>query len=206
MLPDSLLVLIFIFAVPILVILGMFTTHRLRLFRQKAPQERVRLQRRFLRTFALLLVLLALGKFVLDLAYIRGGDPIASNQASAASTLRTINTALVSYAATYERGFPDTLTKLGPPSSGQPDADHAGLFDWVFLGGSDGRTPTIFTKYGYKFLYQPGVAVEGRIAAYTITADPLQGEPKGQRFFYTDESAVIRANTIRPATISDSPI
>ena len=44
---------------------------------------------------------------------------IAANEASAVGSLRTINTAEVTYASTYpSNGFASALTTLGPPSGG----------------------------------------------------------------------------------------
>ena len=126
-----------------------------------------------------------------------------SNESSATSTLRSLNTAMVTYSSTYERGFPDSLGKLGPPLAGQPDANNADLVDPVMAGRGPGGTSNSFTRNGYKFVFTPGPGP--RITTYVIHADPLERGVSGQRSFYTDETAVIRANATAPATASDQP-
>ena len=72
---------------------------------------------------------------------------IAANEASAVYSIRTINTAQVTYATTYPTvGYSDDLSKLGAPTSGETSAANAGVLDWV-LGCS---TP-VCPKSGYDF-------------------------------------------------------
>src|SRR5208282_3552726 len=61
---------------------------------------------------------------------------IAANQASAVGSLRTLNTAEVTYSTTYNTGYSATLGDLGPPaaSSPTPTASFAGLIDEVLSG------------------------------------------------------------------------
>jgi len=60
---------------------------------------------------------------------------IAANQASAVGSLRTLNTAEVTYATTFNTGYTSTLGDLGPPSAGVlPTATAAGLIDSVLSG------------------------------------------------------------------------
>ena len=40
---------------------------------------------------------------------------IAANQASAVGSLRTLNTAQITYASTYNTGYSDSLANLAPP-------------------------------------------------------------------------------------------
>ncbi len=62
---------------------------------------------------------------------------IAANQASAVGSLRTLNTAEITYATTYNTGYTATLGNLGPPAAGaNPVATAAGLIDSVLSGGS----------------------------------------------------------------------
>jgi type IV pilus assembly protein PilA len=132
---------------------------------------------------------------------------VAGNEASAIATLRTLNTAGITYASTYNVGFSDTLTRLGSPSEGkQPTASSADLVDEVLSGQANG-TPTTFTKNGYRFTYTPGVGGFGQIASYTITAQPVEYGVSGLRSFFTDQSAVLRGTEEnRPATERDNPI
>jgi len=119
---------------------------------------------------------------------------MAANEASAVGSLRTINTACIAYSTTYG-GFPSNLSNLG--SSGAIGSTSADLIDNVLAGG---------TKTGYTFSYTPGPVVGGIIAVYTLTGSPIAPNQTGQRFFFTDESAVIRFNVSALATVSDAPL
>ena len=119
-------------------------------------------------------------------------NPLAS---AAASTLRTLNTAIVSYASTYpETGFPPNLAALSGEDNEEATPEHARLIDSVFM-----RSPAV--KAGYEFRYT--VIGAGH---YQITATPLQFS-EGSRSFFTDETCVIRSTTEnRPATVNDPPL
>ncbi len=124
---------------------------------------------------------------------------IAANQASAVGSLRTLNTAEITYSSTYNQGFTQTLGYLAPPSnaSANPMATAAGLIDSVLAAGS---------KSGYSFTYSPGGSDStGRINTYTITAVPISSST-GTNYYYTDQSGVIRQNSTTTAAASDSPI
>src|SRR5271157_604511 len=57
---------------------------------------------------------------------------ITANQISAVGSLRTLNTAEVTYATTYNTGYSATLGDLGPPAAGaNPVATAAGLLDEI---------------------------------------------------------------------------
>jgi prepilin-type N-terminal cleavage/methylation domain-containing protein len=133
---------------------------------------------------------------------------IAANEASATSSLRTINTAEVTFASTYNSGFSDTLQRLGAPAAGaQPTDAAADLLDPVLSGNSTGGSATTFAKSGYNFLYTPqSGAAYGVIASYTLNADPQARGSSGGRSFFTDQSAVVRGNPTAQATVSDTPI
>jgi type II secretory pathway pseudopilin PulG len=124
---------------------------------------------------------------------------IAANQASAVGSLRTLNTAAITYATAYNNGYPVSLSALGPPlSSAPPDADAAGLIDQVLVSG---------TKSGYVFTYSPGEKDErGRVGSYSIRADPLTPGTTGQNHYFTDQTGVIRQQTDRPADEQSPPI
>ena len=123
---------------------------------------------------------------------------IAANQASAVGSLRTINTAEITYASTYNAGYsPGTdLLTLGPGAT-PPTASLAGLIDSVLAGG---------TKSGYAFVYAAGSAPAGRVDTYTLNANPTTPGTTGSNYYFTDESGVIRQNSTTGATASDSPI
>ncbi len=124
---------------------------------------------------------------------------IAANQASCVGSLRTLNTAEVTYTSTYNMGYSPTLLDLGPPAAGaQPTSTTAGLIDSVLAAG---------VKSGYTIAYTPAAAdTSGRINNYTFTGVPVSLGSTGQNFYFTDETNVIRFNTSATAAASDSPI
>jgi prepilin-type N-terminal cleavage/methylation domain-containing protein len=122
---------------------------------------------------------------------------IAANQASAVGSLRTLNTAEITYSSTYNVGFTVTLGYLGPPASGNPTSTAAGLIDSVLSAGA---------KSGYTFAYAPGASdATGRIDTYAFTAIPVSSNT-GTNYYYTDQSGVIRQNSTTTAAATDSPI
>jgi prepilin-type N-terminal cleavage/methylation domain-containing protein len=131
---------------------------------------------------------------------------IAANQASAVGSLRTLNTAEVTYATTYNTGYTGTLGNLGPNTAGQsPVATAAGLIDSVLSGGA--ATATMSSKSGYSFVYTPAATdASGRIDVYSITATPLAVGTTGTNFYFTDQSGVIRQNSTAVAGSTDSPL
>ena len=131
-----------------------------------------------------------------------------ANEASATATLRTYNTAEITFASTYNKGFTEGLNRLATPLGGaQPDVYHADMVDPILSGMSEGGTNLSMTKNGYKFTYTPGSGAFGQIASYTITAEPVEYGVSGKRSFYTDQSAVIRVTPDnRPANAGDNPL
>ena len=123
---------------------------------------------------------------------------IAANQASAVGSLRTLNTAEITYSSTYNVGFTYTMSYLAPPAAGaNPTSTAAGLIDSVLSGGS---------KSGYSFAYSPGASDStGRINTYQITAVPITNST-GTNYYFTDQSGVIRQNSTTTAASTDSPI
>lgn len=123
---------------------------------------------------------------------------MAANEASAVSTLRTYNTAMVTYATKCQNaGFPGSVQNLGP---GSGDCQGANLVGAV-LAAPDA------TKSGYRFFYSPGLADNlGRVVSYTITADPITDDTTGTRHFFADESGVIRVSRGVPATVESPPL
>ena len=124
---------------------------------------------------------------------------IAANQSSAVGSLRTLNTAEVTYSSTYGTGFSVTMAYLQPDPSGgtNPSSTAAGLIDSVLASGS---------KSGYTFTYTPGASdSSGRINTYTFNANPITSST-GTNYYYTDQSGVIRQNSTQAAASTDSPI
>ena len=114
---------------------------------------------------------------------------------AAASMLRTLNTAMVTYSTEYpDQGYPSALRALSGQENDEPTQDHAMLVDQAFL-----QEPAV--RNGYLFHY-----IRISHDAYQITATPLQFT-EGSQSFFTDESAVIRVTQeSRPATAQDPPL
>ena len=140
---------------------------------------------------------------------------IAANEASAVGSLRTINTAEVTYASTYpEAGF-TSLQMLG--GTGTAAAQNNGLLLDAILGctAGDGTAGGLCQKSGYKFDVVPsgGSGTFGSMgptdspyATYVANAQPVTVDQTGKRFFYTDSSGVIRYNTSAAADAGDAPL
>ena len=130
------------------------------------------------------------------------GERFLTNRESAIGSMRTINTAEITYASAYHHGYSADLSVLGPGSGGPPAASAAGLIDDVLARGR---------KSSYTFTYAPGrLDTQGHIAAYTVVVRPISSGPDGrnpQPSFFTDETGVIRqTNEDRIPTAQDRPI
>ena len=120
---------------------------------------------------------------------------IAANESSAVGSIRSINTAQVTYASSYpDTGFGASLAVLGP-GNGTVSSASAGLIDNVL-----GCSGTTCNKSGYKF------SVSGTTSLYTAGGDPITMGQTGQRYFYSDGSGVIRYNQTAVAAVTDSPL
>ena len=107
---------------------------------------------------------------------------ISANEASAVGSLRSINTAQVTYNVAYpDVGYADTLTKLAMPSgTGTIGSTNAGLIDWV-LGCASQPCP----KAGYAFAITGTTGTP--IVTYSLTAVPLVPGQTGFRGFCSDQ-------------------
>ncbi len=122
---------------------------------------------------------------------------MAANEASAVGSMRTLNTAAVTFSTSYG-GYPPTLAALLPPSSGQASSTAADLVDSVLGTG---------TKSGYAFTYAAANSdTNGNYQTYTISAAPTALGTTGQRYFFTNQSGVIRAAVSTTATVASSPL
>lgn len=121
------------------------------------------------------------------------GARTSADASSAVGSLRTVNSACITYRWTFSSGFPAGLANLGPAAVASPAA--ADLIDEALGSGAKG---------GYTFVYTPGPAdVYGAINGYSINANPAVAGSTGVRYFYTDESVVIRFSLTGPAGPSD---
>jgi type IV pilus assembly protein PilA len=131
---------------------------------------------------------------------------IAANEASAVGSVRTINTAEVTYAATYPtQGFATSLCVLGGTGTSASSAA-ALLLDDVLGGCTDGGTPgSPNKKSGYQFYVTPS-GTTTPIPTYEVNAGPVVVDQTGKRYFYSNASGVIRYNTSATAGSADEAL
>ncbi|SRR5713226_9360327 len=123
---------------------------------------------------------------------------MAANEAAAVHALRVITTAQVTYDSTYNQGFAATLNALGPPPAGsQASALHADMVDEVLASG---------IRNGYNFVYVAIATGGGNPGLYTVNANPVSPGQTGQRYFYVDQSNVIRYALGGSANASSTPV
>ncbi len=115
---------------------------------------------------------------------------MAANESSAVGSLRTINTAMVTYSNTYpQQGFAAALANLGGSAatcatSTGATSTSACLIDSVLATG---------TKSGYVFTATGGGQTPA--VTYTSLATPQAPGQSGQRQFCSDQSGVIYQDT-----------
>jgi len=116
---------------------------------------------------------------------------IAANESSAVSSIRTINTAMVTYNSSYPTvGYSTDLKSLGGATPCIPASTSACLIDNVLA--LDG-TPAGSGKSGYN-IAAAGVAAAGLNTTYIAGAAPLKWNQTGVRRFCAVEDAVVRAD------------
>ena len=117
---------------------------------------------------------------------------IAANESSAASTVRTLNTAEVSFVTAYPSvGYAGTLAALGgaPAACANPNSTNACLIDNTLA-----TTGNTTGKSGYKF-NAVGQANAGVNTGYLATATPLAVGSSGVNSFCSQEDAVVRKDS-----------
>ena len=117
---------------------------------------------------------------------------IAANESSAASGIRTINTAEVSFNSNYPgTGYSLTLANLGDNANQcpgtAPTATNACLIDNVLANNGN---PANTGKSGYNYLYTATGAAP--VVGYQVSADPFNPGQSGVRSFCSFEDAVVR--------------
>jgi competence protein ComGC len=109
---------------------------------------------------------------------------IATNEASALNTLRSINEDAANYRVEHN-AYPPNLQELGSAS----------------LFPLDNAVTISGLQNGYRFTYRPNSSGAG----YVLRADPIS-LATGQRHFYSDGSGVIRFENDRPAGSASSSL
>jgi prepilin-type N-terminal cleavage/methylation domain-containing protein len=116
---------------------------------------------------------------------------MSANDSAAASTIRTINTAEVTYSTQYvPQGYAITFQALGPNGTtcGAPTFAGACLVDNVI-----GCTNPACIKSGYKY-FLSNVTPGPPAADYTISAGPLGMNATGTMNLCSNADAVVRFN------------
>lgn len=127
---------------------------------------------------------------------------MAANEAAAASTVRTVNTAEVVYATTYpNQGYAPSLAAMGPPAGGDCSnpsyvtAAHACLLDNV-LGNASCTSGKWCTKGGYRYSVR-GICTQTLCRNYVVTATPVSKDT-GTKSFCSVNDAVVRLQAGTP--------
>ena len=128
---------------------------------------------------------------------------MAANEASAVGSIRTINTAEVTYSATYpDCGFAN-LSNLGGSGGA---VTGAGLIDSVLAGGTKSGYSFAATASGGASTCTPGSGTPSPNLTYSVVGAPVTPGQTGQRYFYSDQSGVIRYAISSAADSSSSPL
>jgi type IV pilus assembly protein PilA len=122
---------------------------------------------------------------------------MAANESSAVGSLRTINTAEVTYSTLYpDMGFAALSALGGASPCGSATSSAACLIDNVLATGSKG---------GYNFAATAGSGTPA--VTYTSTAEPVAAGQTGQRDFCSDQSGVIYSgDTSNTCTVGTNPL
>ena len=127
---------------------------------------------------------------------------MAANESSAASGVRTVNTAEVSYYSTYPTiGYSAALSDLGPPAPtaacpNPPTSTVSCLIDGVLAWNGN---PAGNGKSGYSYSDTAAAGAAGTLlVTYGIVADPMSVNTTGVRSFCSLEDAVVRYQQVGP--------
>src|SRR5579872_449027 len=131
---------------------------------------------------------------------------ISANEASAVGSMRTIVTGEVSYQAAgwttgagAPIGYSVNLTDLGGAAPCNPPVATATcLIDPILSNAGTVAT----AKSGYYFAY----AQTGGGTGFTVNGNPAAPGQTGSRYFFADQSGVIRFNPGVVATAADNPL
>src|SRR5271156_2899418 len=113
---------------------------------------------------------------------------MAANEASAVGSIRTINTAAISFNSSYGDGFPTSLAQIGTTVGTAVSCNNSEYLDSVLTLA----TAAASAKSGYFFTMGPGTVVvanppatcatPGSVDGYTVSARPAQpGKGGGRR-------------------------
>jgi type IV pilus assembly protein PilA len=119
---------------------------------------------------------------------------ISANEASAVESLKTLNTAQISYSSTYPNvGYAATLAALSGTNCNPPSSAGACLIDTQLASG---------TKSGYTFTISGTTG--NPVSTYQFRADPQTPNQTGVRYFCTFADGVLRVGTASLTTCDTS--
>jgi len=119
-----------------------------------------------------------------------------ANEASAVASLRTIDTAAVTYSVSYpDLGFPATLNLLGGADPCTASSITACLVDDSIAQGAKG---------GYAFVWTSDGATPS--VSYTVTGTPQAPGSTGQSMYCSDQTAMIHVDPLGAACTSASAV
>jgi type IV pilus assembly protein PilA len=131
---------------------------------------------------------------------------MAANEASAVGSIRTMNTAAVTYASTWGVQFPTSQAVMGGPTGVIATCALSELIDPTLAAATSAAT----SKSGYFFTYTGATATVAVGACtgfqtYTLVGVPANIGQTGQRGFFSDQTGVIRFTTDGTAPTVASP-
>jgi type IV pilus assembly protein PilA len=119
-----------------------------------------------------------------------------ANEASAVASLRTIDTAAITYSVSYPGlGFPVTLNLLGGADPCTASPTSACLMDDSIAQGAKG---------GYAFVWTGDGAAPS--VSYTVTGTPQAPGSSGQSMYCSDQTAMIHVEPLGAACTSASAV
>jgi prepilin-type N-terminal cleavage/methylation domain-containing protein len=121
---------------------------------------------------------------------------IAADEAAAAATIRTVNSAQIAYNSAYPSvGYAASLTVLAGTSCNPPSSTSACLIDTALAAG---------TKSGYSFSIPPSSVSSPPNPSYQVIATPVLVNYYGMRYFCSYADAVTRVSSASITTCDDT--
>jgi len=131
---------------------------------------------------------------------------MAANESSAVASIRTINSAEVTYNSTYPTvGFSPDLLSLGGAIGAAcvPKQATACLIDAVLANNGN---PAGSGKSGYLFATGAGTVSGGVNVGYTVAAVPITINQTGLRGFCAEEDAVVRVDPAGVCSVTEAGV
>jgi type IV pilus assembly protein PilA len=131
---------------------------------------------------------------------------MAANESSAVASIRTINTAEVTYNSTYPTvGFSANLVSLGGALGAAcvPASTTACLIDSVLANNGN---PAGGGKSGYSFTTGAGTVAGGVNVGYVIQGTPITINQTGIRGFCAEEDSVVRVDAAGKCSLTEAGV